>query len=98
MILTCSENMVVTYKDTLGQLKSEKSWNDWRNNSIDPLVTVNEPREGFILNRNGGGSWGHFDRAEFVRVYDPLGFEILINSFIKENGSPEDSSTKITFC
>lgn len=69
----------VTYKDTLGQLKSEKSWNDWRNNSIDPLVTVNEPREGFILNRNGGGSWGHFDRAEFVRVYDPLGFEIEIS-------------------
>jgi hypothetical protein len=68
----------VTYKDTLGQLKSEKSWNNWRDNTIDPLITVNEPREGFILNRNGGGSWGHFDRAEFVRVYDPLGFEIEI--------------------
>jgi len=69
----------VTYKDTLGELKSEKSWNGWRDNSIDPQVSINEPREGFILNRNGGGSWGHFDRAEFVRVYDPLGFEIEIS-------------------
>lgn len=69
----------VTYKDTLGQLKSEKSWNGWRDEQIDPQVSANEPREGFILNRNGGGSWGHFDRAEFVRVYDPLGFEIEIS-------------------
>lgn len=70
----------ITYKDTLGNLKSENSWNKWRDNDIEPDVISNIPRTGFVLNKNGGGDgWGYYDRAEFVRVYDPHGFEIEIS-------------------
>ncbi len=42
----------------------------------------NEPMEGFVINRGGGGvkeSWGWNTRHEFVRVFDPRGFEFEIS-------------------
>ncbi len=42
----------------------------------------NEPIEGFVLNRNGGGKgsgWGWNDRNAFIRVWDPRGFEFEIS-------------------
>jgi len=42
----------------------------------------NEPIEGFVINRGGGGvreSWGWNTRHEFVRVFDPRGFEFEIS-------------------
>ena len=87
----------VTYKDYLGNLQSEKSWEKWRDNTIAPNVFDNVPTEGFVLNKNSGRQWGHFERAEFVRIYDPRGFEfeistdnlmqiILYNGISKGNG------------
>ncbi len=40
---------------------------------------TNEPLEGFILNRDGGGGRGWDSRKSFVRVWDPRGFEFEIS-------------------
>ena len=72
----------VTYMKPDGSgLKQEGSWNSWRDNKIEPDVLDNVPTEGFVLNENGGGSksYGHWERAEFVRVYHPNGFEFEIS-------------------
>ncbi|MBT6051686.1 MAG: hypothetical protein HOG49_33195, partial [Candidatus Scalindua sp.] len=39
-----------------GKISSEKSWNGWRDDKIDPLVVDNEPTEGFVLNKGVGGA------------------------------------------
>jgi len=64
-----------------GKINSEKSWNGWRDHKISPLVVDNEPTEGFVLNRGVGGvrnSYSWNARNEYVRVYDPRGFEFEI--------------------
>jgi len=53
------------------------------NDSVRPLVTDNEPTEGFVVNKEVGGvsryhDWYDHDRIEKVRVYDPRGFEFEI--------------------
>lgn len=68
----------ITYYDEKGKLRKETSWQRWRNDKIDPVECDNEPTEGFVLNRNGGGGRGWDSRAEFVRVWDPRGFEFEI--------------------
>lgn len=73
----------VTYHDHLGELKQKNSWEGWRDKTQEPLEFDNVPTSGFILNKNGGGTnsgWGHYDRAEFFRVWDPRGFEIEIST------------------
>lgn len=69
----------VIYYDKKGVLKRETSWENWRSKDIDPLDFVNEPTEGFVLNKNGGGGRGWDSRNEFIRVYDPRGFEFEIS-------------------
>lgn len=69
----------VIYYDENGELRKEKSWNNWRDNSIEPKDFVNDPTEGFVLNKKAGGystGWNH--RQTYVRVYDPRGFEFEI--------------------
>jgi len=71
----------VVWYDDKGQLKQEKSWNGWRDQSIDAIDYDNEPMSGFVLNRDVGGSqrsYGWNSRREKVRVYDPRDFEIEI--------------------
>lgn len=71
----------VIYYDHAGVLKKEKSWEGWRGKEIQPNDYNNEPTEGFVLNRGVGGSrysYGWNSRNEYVRVYDPRGFEIEI--------------------
>jgi hypothetical protein len=71
----------VIYYDHAGVLKKEKSWEGWRNKDIQANDYANEPTEGFVLNRGVGGarySYGWNARNEYVRVYDPRGFEIEI--------------------
>ncbi len=70
----------VIYYDEKGKLRKEKSWNSWRDHKIKPEDIVNEPIEGFVLNKKAGGyrsGWDH--RQTMVRVYDPRGFEFEID-------------------
>jgi hypothetical protein len=70
----------VIYYDNTGKLRKEVSFESWRDKKIDPTEFDNEELEGFVLNRNVGGyksSWNY--RSEYVRVYDPRGFEIEIS-------------------
>lgn len=70
----------VIYKDKSGVLRKEKSWQSWRDKSIEPLTFDNVPTEGFVLNRNGGGkNYGWHSRSAFIRVYDPRDFEFEIS-------------------
>jgi hypothetical protein len=73
----------VTYYDQKNVLRKEKSWKDWCSKKLGSQEFENKPTEGFVINRNGGGiaeSWGDWNdtRHEFVRVYDPRGFEFEI--------------------
>lgn len=70
----------ITYKDTFGVMKFEKSWEGWRDKLINSDVFQNVPTEGFVLNKNSGRQWGNFERAEFVRIFDPRGFEFEIST------------------
>lgn len=69
----------VIYYDLKGVLRKETSWNSWRDKKITPLDFTNEPTEGFVLNRGGGGGRGWHHRNEFIRVYDPRDFEFEIS-------------------
>lgn len=72
----------VIYWDDKGVLRQETSWEGWRNKKIDPLMVDNTPTEGFVLNKGVGGtreSYGWNVRNEYVRVYDPRGFEFEIS-------------------
>ena len=85
-------NRADTYTGKLGfvvrvsendKINSEKSWNGWRDKKIDPMMLDNEPTEGFVLNKGVGGvrgSWSSWNpRNEYIRVYDPRGFEFEIS-------------------
>ncbi len=69
----------VIYTDHKGKLRKENSWNNWRNNKIDPEEYENTSTSGFVLNKKVGGTrWGWNPRQTYVRVYDPRGFEFEI--------------------
>jgi hypothetical protein len=58
-----------------------KSWEGWRDKNIEPQEFDNVPTEGFVLNRDVGGTQRSYSwnaRREKVRVYDPRGFEFEI--------------------
>ena len=72
----------VIYTDEKGKVRKERSWNQWRDNKIEPDDIDNEPTSGFVLNKGVGGqreSWGWNARNEYIRVYDPRGFEFEIS-------------------
>lgn len=72
----------VIYYDNKGVLRKEKSWEGWRSKDIEPVEYDNVPTDGFVLNRHGGGgrrSYSWDARNEFVRVWDPRGFEFEIS-------------------
>lgn len=72
----------VIYYDQKGVLRKEKSWKGWRDKSFTPNHYENVPTEGFVLNKKVGGvreSYGWNTRQEYVRVYDPRGFEFEIS-------------------
>ncbi len=74
----------VIYFDAQGVLRKATAWSRWCARStppIDPVDYDNLPTEGFVLNRDGGGSrhsYGWHVRNPFARVYDPRGFEVEI--------------------
>ena len=72
----------VIYYDQKGVLRKEKSWESWRDKKIDPSEFINEAIEGFVLNKGVGGqrqSYGWNARNEYIRVFDPRGFEFEIS-------------------
>lgn len=72
----------VIYYDSKGTLRKETSWENWRDKKIEPSDYINEPTDGFVLNKSGGGQRQHSGwnvRNEFIRVYDPRGFEFEIS-------------------
>jgi hypothetical protein len=73
----------VIYYDQKGVLRKEKSWQKWRDQKIKPEDFDNQPTEGFVLNKGVGGtrnSWSSWNpRNEYIRVYDPRGFEFEIS-------------------
>lgn len=72
----------VIYTDEKGKLRKETSWNGWRDAQIPPDEFANEPTSGFVLNKGVGGtrqSWGWNVRNEYIRVFDPRGFEFEIS-------------------
>lgn len=76
----------VTYKDAKGKLNSEKSWTNWSENYMNPLIIENKFSEGFKL----GGVNGRWSRqaanAENLLIEHPLFnkcFEISVRRFIE---------------
>jgi hypothetical protein len=69
----------VIYYDHKNKLRKETSWQGWIDKTIPTDDFTNEPTTGFVLNKNGGGGRGWDSRCEFIRVYDPRGFEFEIS-------------------
>lgn len=72
----------VIYTDEKGVKRKETSWENWRNKDINPLTINNVPTSGFVLNKGVGGarqSYGWNARNEYIRVFDPRGFEFEIS-------------------
>jgi len=72
----------VIYYDNTGKLRKEISWQSWRDKKIPTDDYENKPTEGFVLNKGVGGarqSYGWNPRNEYIRVYDPRGFEFEIS-------------------
>jgi hypothetical protein len=70
----------VIYFDGAGVLRKEKSWEGWRDKGIEAQEYVNSvPLGGFVLNRGVGGGRGWDGRNEYIRVWDPRGFEVEIS-------------------
>lgn len=70
----------IIYYDEKGKLRKEVSWENWRDEKIEPIEYDNTPLEGFVLNKKVGGYAGYYGsfRQAYVRVYDPRGFEFEI--------------------
>jgi hypothetical protein len=73
----------VISKGRKGKKKADlKSWIGWRDDNIDPEKYENLPTEGFVLNKDVGGTQRSYSwnaRREKVRCYDPRGFEVEIS-------------------
>jgi len=69
---------VTYFKGT--KVAKETSWEGWRDKTIPPLELENTPIEGLEINKKvaGGTKNGWNQRQEYVRVYDPRGFEFEI--------------------
>lgn len=70
----------VIYYDKKGVLRKEKSWESWRDKTIDPVELDNKPHSGFTLNKDvhrGGGDWFSVGRNH-IRIHDDRGIEFEI--------------------
>lgn len=69
----------VIYFDKKNKIHKERSFETWRDKSIDVIDYNNEPTEGFVLNKKVGGYKSDWNfRQSYVRVFDPRGFEFEI--------------------
>ena len=70
----------ITYPLPDGTNKHKNAWETWRDKKLSVMSVLNEPTEGFVINKRegGGGSWSYNDREAKIRVWDPRGFEFEI--------------------
>lgn len=70
----------VIYYDTKGKLRKEDSWEGWRDKTIEPVEYDNEPRSGFILNKDVQRyGWHYYSSGRsMIRIYDDRGIEFEI--------------------
>lgn len=69
----------VIFYDEKGVLRKEKSWQGWRDKSIEPIDVPNTPVSGLSLNKSIRRYGYHFGGGRnMIRVYDPRGFEYEI--------------------
>lgn len=72
----------VIYYDNKGVLRKKTAWENWCDEKIPSDEFSNAPLDGFVLNKGVGGvrqSYGWNARNEYIRVFDPRGFEIEIS-------------------
>lgn len=72
----------IIYYDNKGKIRKEKSWESWRDKSIEPVEFDNVPTDGFTLNKDikrYSGEWFSSTRT-LIRVYDPRGLEFEITT------------------
>ncbi|PPD55567.1 MAG: hypothetical protein CTY12_00900 [Methylotenera sp.] len=70
----------VIYYDEKNKLRKEKSWEGWRDNSIEPLELDNNPRNGYLFNKGVKRSHEWFGSGRsMIRVHDPRDFEFEIS-------------------
>ncbi len=70
----------VIYFDENGKLRKNVSWENWRDENIEPIECDNEPTTGFVINRGiTRKSYEWNSVAHKVRVHDPRGFEVEID-------------------
>ena len=72
----------IIYYDNKGKIRKEKSWEGWRDETIDPVEFDNTPTDGFTLNKDVkrySGEWFSSTRT-LIRVYDPRGLEFEITT------------------
>jgi hypothetical protein len=69
----------IIYTDAKGVLRKEKSWQNWRDQTIDPNIFDNEPSTDFTFNKGVRrySDWQGSGRS-MIRVWDPRGFEFEI--------------------
>lgn len=70
----------VIYYDSFGKLRKETSWQQWRDEKIEPMEIKNEPTSGFVLNKGiRRYNWSHFSsNRSMIRIYDPRGIEFEV--------------------
>lgn len=70
----------VIYYDEKNKLRKEKSWEGWRDDSIEPLELDNNPRNGYLFNKGVERSHEWFGSGRsMIRVHDPRDFEFEIS-------------------
>lgn len=70
----------IVYTDEKGVIRKETSWKGWCKHFLGEFK--NTPTSGFVLNKGVGGqreSYGWNTRNEYIRVYDPRGWEFEIS-------------------
>lgn len=72
----------IIYYDNKGKIRKEKSWEGWRDKTIEAVEFDNVPTDGFTLNKDVkryNGEWFSSTRT-LIRVYDPRGLEFEITT------------------
>ncbi len=71
----------VIYEDEKGILRKQKSWDGWRDQTIEPVILENKPQSHMVFNKSIHRQSYHFGNGRNTfRIYDPRDFEFEIDS------------------
>ena len=72
----------IIYYGQDGKIRKEKSWESWRDKTIESEEYDNIPTDGFVFNKNVQRyNWSHFvSGRSLIRVFDPRGLEFEITT------------------